>query len=74
MVRCRAIARRRSKTNMPTDYTDYSDFFYFFIICVNLCNLWAFFIAGKIRAILRFFLSQLYFGRKFILVEDMLSF
>jgi hypothetical protein len=31
---------------MPTDYTDYSDFFYFFIICVNLCNLWAFFVVG----------------------------
>ena len=25
---------------MPTDY---SDFFYFFKICVNLCNLWAYF-------------------------------
>jgi hypothetical protein len=23
-------------------------FLFFFIICVNLCNLWAFFIAGKI--------------------------
>jgi hypothetical protein len=31
-----------------TDYTDYADFFiFFFIICVNLCNLWTFFMAAR---------------------------
>jgi hypothetical protein len=35
---------------LSTDYTDYTDFFYFFnffIICVNLCNLWTFFLAPE---------------------------